>query len=205
MHNEDASRERERVRRQREQVGQDVKPNTARFADARRVKGKTHQDPFLAQKHFFWERRPCAVSPFKKRSIATDPRDWEILWRGDASRAVTEVLRHDNKNKVWKTQEVVDMMKHSSRYGDTDEDVLKILIREVVAHGTFDDRKDRFSFRDDFEETMRIADIERAWSEKMNAVKAENVTQNGPARWRERNCLGWFWFERAEQRWLVDT
>ena len=169
--------ERERVRRQREQVGQEVKPNSARFTDAPRVKDKTHQDPFLAQKQFVGERRPWAVSPFKKRSRATDPREWRMQCRGDASRVVTEVLRHDNRNKVWYThEEVVDMMKHSRRCGDTDEDVLKILIREVVTHGTLDDRKDRFSFRDDFEETKRIADNDQAWSEKMNAIKAQNKT-----------------------------
>ena len=39
--------------------------------------------------------------------------------------------------------------------------VLKILIREVVTYGTPDDRKHRFSFQDDFEDTTRIADIER--------------------------------------------
>ena len=43
--------------------------------------------------NFFGVRTPSAVSPFKKRSRATDPRDWEILWRGDASRVMTEVLQ----------------------------------------------------------------------------------------------------------------
>ena len=125
------------------------------------------------------------MSPFKKRSRATDPRDWEMLWRGDASRVRTEVLRHDSKNKDWYTQEeVVDKIRHSSRCGDTDEDVLNILIREVVTHGTPDDRKDRFSFQNDFEEPKRIADIEQAWGENMNAFKVEDVTQNSPARWR---------------------
>ena len=52
---------------------------------------------------------------------------------------MTEVLRHDNRNKFWYTQEeVVDKIRHSSRCGDTDEDVFKNLIREVVTHGTPD-------------------------------------------------------------------
>ena len=103
---------------------------------------------------------------------------------------ITEVLRHANKNKAWKTQEeLVDKIKHSSRCGDTDEDVLKILIREVVTYGTPDASKDRFSFQDDFGKTKRIADIERAWCENMNAIKAENVTQNSPARLRGREMV----------------
>ena len=96
---------------------------------------------------------------------------------------MTEVLRHDNRIKGWYTlEEVVDKIRHSSRCGDTDEDVLKNLIREVVTHGTLDDRKHRFSFQDDFIKTKRIADVERAWCEKINAIKAEKMTQNSPER-----------------------
>ena len=129
-----------------------------------------------------------------------------MLWRGDASRVVTEVLRHDDRNKVWYAQEdVVDKIGQSSRCEDTDEDVLKILIREVVTCGTPDDRKHRFSCRDDSQQTKTIADIDRAWGGKMNAIKAQNKTQNSPARWRERNCLDWCQFEQAHQSWLVET
>ena len=150
----------------REKTKMPEKPNTARFTNARRVKDKTHQDPFSAHKQFLGVRTPRAVSPFIKRSRATDPKNWEILWRGDASRRMTEVLRHDNRKKVWYAQkELVDKIEHSSRSEDTDEDVLKILIRGVVTYGTPDDRKHRFSFQDDFEETTRIADIGRAWCE----------------------------------------
>ena len=115
--------------------------------------------------------------------------------------------RADNRNKVWKTREVVvDKKRHSSRCGDTDEDDKKILIREVLTHGTPDDRRDRFSIQYDLEETKRIiADIERAWREKTKAIQPEDVTQNSPVRWRGRECLGWSWFERAEQSCLVET
>ena len=103
---------------------------------------------------------------------------------------MTEVLRHDSKNKDWKTQkEVVDKIEHSRRCGDTDEDVLKILGKEWVKYGTPDASKDRFSFQDDFGKTKRIADIERAWCEQMNAIKAENVTQKSPARLRGREMV----------------
>ena len=51
-------------------------------------------------------------------------------------------------------------------------------------------QKDRFSFQDDFIETKRIiADIERAWCEKMNAIKAEKMTQNSPERWSGRGTV----------------
>ena len=100
---------------------------------------------------------------------------------------MTEILRHDNRNKVWYTEEeVVDKKRHSSRCGDTDEDVMQILIREGVLNGTRDDRRDRFSFQDDFEETTRTVDIERAWREKTKAIQPEGVTQNSFVRWRRR-------------------
>ena len=86
MHNEDARAERELVRRQAGQVEQEEKAKRARFRKAQRVKDKTHQDPLPAHKQV-WKggggvgegRTPRAVSPFKKRSRATDPRDWEML------------------------------------------------------------------------------------------------------------------------------
>ena len=85
---------------------------------------------------------------------------------------------------------VVDKKRHSSRCGDTDEDDKKILTREVVTHGTPDDRRDRFSFQGDLEETKRmITDIERAWREKTKAIQPEDVTQNSPERWRGRETV----------------
>ena len=119
-----------------------------------------------------------------------------VMWRGEQS-------DDDKRIKVWYTLvEVVDKVRHSSRCGDTDEDVLKILIREVVTHGTPDDRKHRFSFQDDFIETKSIADIERAWCEKMNAIKAEKMTQNSPERWRGRETV-WAGHTRVG-RWRAD-
>ena len=79
--------ERELVRRQAGQVEQEEKPKRARFRKAQRVKDKTHQDPLARRTNKFGRegggvgegRTPRAVSPFKKRSRATDPRDWEML------------------------------------------------------------------------------------------------------------------------------
>ena len=102
---------------------------------------------------------------------------------------MSEVLRHDNRTKVWKTlEEVVDKIRHSSRCGDTDEDVLKNLIREV-ARTMRRTTESTASFQDDFIETKGIADIERAWCEKMNAIKAEKMTQNSPEWWRGRETV----------------
>ena len=67
---------------------------------------------------------------------------------------------------------------------------MHILIREGVLYGTPDDRRDRFSFQDDLEETKRIiADIERAWREKTKAIQPDDVTQNSPERWRGRETV----------------
>ena len=67
---------------------------------------------------------------------------------------------------------------------------MKILIREVVTYGTSDDKKHRFSFQDNFGKTKRIADIERASCETMNAIKAENVTQNSLVRGETKKRSG---------------
>ena len=79
--------EKELVRTVAGQVGQEIKPNTVRFTNARRVKEKTHQDPFLAQKKNFGCAHAQGGVSLQKEVQSHRPKGMgdSVTWRREQS------------------------------------------------------------------------------------------------------------------------